>query len=1109
MDDYTSATIIIDKTDPELKVDNTDMKDWTNGDVTFTGSFSDNLSGVEKVQYRHVYNDNTKEDWQDVDFNTEDDGLSGEFSFTLSAQDFNGYIEIYCEDRAANKDYGKDESKIQKFEVKMDITAPELEVTISEPVRFWTNILEAITFGYYNDSDDNNLEITLKASEPQQEEKYGTPSGINYFECYYEDAVSGETTMLIDKNSDENSKFESGSNSAEIKFKVDAPLNADLKFVVYDNAENSNLKDRADNSFADEDTTEQYIVDNISPERTVTYSSPVRTVSSTTMEDIEFDENTENTDTILYYDGDATLTFDITEVNFYPEDAVITVTKDGQAYTEFSLTEWSSKDNDINESKMTLGDEGTYVVKMSYQDRSTNEMDDYTSATIIIDKTNPVISVNYSNKNIKNTIDGRDYFDTPQTATITITEKNFRADDVKAMVTAVNSSGNKVNVTDYAAYLSDRNNWTTDGDVHTATIEYSADANYTFDISYSDLADRSSKDYAEDKFTVDKTAPTDITISYSKSLLEQVIGAVTFGYYKEQVKVDIIGYDETSGIYSFDYEGLLASGVSNTNTAVAKTAIENADITTEGGTSTATFYIPQSALSGINQFNGTLTVSAYDRSSNSTQNADTKRLVADNIAPVGTMTFNEASGEANGLSYYSGDITASIEIIEANFYPEDVDFKVNNSAISLNWNSNGDIHTAEYTVSNEDEYQFSLNYTDRSGNEMTEITRSNMVIDKTAPTITVDSSLKNQTANNGETIKLKITVDDEYFDADCINAELWRIVSDTASDSPELKASQLVTEKVELTPVQSGTSYVYTINNVDKDGFYTLNCLASDYAGNKNSDMHCTDSNDKSVSIETFNFSVNREGSTFWVDSSVENDTYTNSNEISVEIHEINVDKVSEDTKLRIINDNDTENVTLDENNCSQNESIKDGGWYENVYTLNNDYFAKDSAYTVTVTSRDEAENVNISSDSDLSVISFIVDRTAPIVSSNINSNQSINASDFNVEFKITESNLNEDSIVVKVNGEQQEFSKLEGSNSYTFNMNNGMYQNVEITVNDLAGNQLDEPYFIENVTISTNIFVLWFANKLLFWLTIAGVVVIAAGIIFFIVFKKRKKNEE
>ncbi|MGN1202093.1 MAG: hypothetical protein ACI4RF_02270, partial [Eubacterium sp.] len=353
------------------------------------------------------------------------------------------------------------------------------------------------------------------------------------------------------------------------------------------------------------------------------------------------------------------------------------------------------------------------------------------------------------------------------------------------------------------------------------TITYPVDANYTFDISYSDLADRNSKDYAEDKFTVDTISPTGLTISYSESVLEQAISAVTFGFYDAQVRVNIACYDETAGVNSFDYEGLLANDVSGINKAVAKTAIKNAEITTSNGTSTATFYIPQSALSEINQFNGTVTVSADDRSANSTQNADAKRLVADNIAPVGTMTFNNASGEANGVSYYSGDITASIEIVEANFYPEDVDFKVNNSAVSLNWNSNGDIHTAEYIVSSEDEYQFSLNYTDRSGNAMTEITRNNMVIDKTAPTITIDSSLKNKTANNGETVKLQITVDDKYFDAGCIDAELSAVVSNTASDSPELKASQLATEPIELTPVQSGTSYIYTIENVNKDGFYT------------------------------------------------------------------------------------------------------------------------------------------------------------------------------------------------------------------------------------------------------------------------------------------------
>jgi hypothetical protein len=1107
--------VLMDNTAPSLTINNADMTEteWTNGEVTFTGTFSDNLSGVENVQYRHVYNDGTYEDWQDVNFNTSNNGLSGDFSFTLPAQNFNGYIEIYCVDRAKNTDYG--ENAISKRKVLMDNTSPNLKVEISNPVNIWTNILKTITFGYYNYSNNNenvNLNIKLTASDPAPEEKYGKPSYIDYCEYYNKD--TGEKIKLSSKNS----SIKSENNIVTIEFTVAAPLNADLDFIVYDKAGNSSTNDKADNTFSENDTIEQYIVDNITPERTVTYSSPIRVVNSS-LYDITFDSKSEDTTTTLYYDSNATLIFDVNEANFYSDDinntgdsglknlpnCSLKVTKNGKDYTGYSMTSWSD-DGDKHTATMTLIEEGTYVVTMNYQDRSMNKMATYTSATIVIDRTNPVLNVSYSNKDVKNTIDGRKYFDDIQTATITITEKNFRADDVVAKVTALNSSGGDVTVQNFASYLKDRSSWTSNGDVHTATISYPVDANYTFDIDYKDLANRKISDYTEDKFTVDKTSPEEISIDYSDSVLNKTINSVLFGFYDAPVTVKISCFDATSGVYNFDYEGIIASDASSINKAVVKTAIENASITTTGGTSTATFTIPQSALSAINSFNGTVTVNATDRSDNSTENADKTRIVADNIDPVGTLTFNTPSGSSGGVDYYSGDITASLEITEANFYAEDVNFTVNNSQVSLNWQTNGDVHTATYTVSAENEYTFALNYTDRSGNKMTEITKSNMIIDKTAPTITIDNSLKNLSANNDDTIKLQISVDDKYFDASCIDAKLQAVVSKTSEKNPELKASELKTEDVELgTPELNGTTYTYTISNVDLDGYYTLTCNAKDYAGNTNSDMSCKDSSDQDKDVESFSFSVNRDGSTFWVDSSVENDTYSNSDSILVSLHEINVDKVAQKSTLRVINDEETDTVTLDNSNYVENSKIGTAGWYETVYTLDNSYFEEDSNYTITVTSHDKAGNVNISSDSDLSVISFTVDRTAPIISSNVSDNQSIDADNFNVEFKVTERNIDSESLQVKLNDEVITADTL-NSDSYTFKMGSDkLYQNIEITVSDLAGNT-SEVYKVENITISTNPFVRWYANQLLFWLSIAGVVLVVGIVIFIIVFRRKRK---
>lgn len=1135
---FTTTEVKQDITAPKVEKAEISKNAWVNTEVSITGKVSDTIvnpleynSGIQSVSYKKT----GENEWivlENSNVKIDNNAKTAEFTINLSEQNYYGTYDIKC------LDYTGNESSVFTTDfVKQDTEKPEIAVNHSEPISMWEQITDTI-FGFgafnYNNPNANNLDFELTIKD--------NLSGINFDTLTMHYNKDGKKVSEIINNSNPHlSNFkieyvlkgiaEDGTTTEEtavtksiVKFTINDKLNVNshIWFTVDDNVKiNANSSTEASS-----DSIDRMIVDTIAPDKEIKYSEPIKTVNKETLNDVQsFNTVTDKNDTDknLYYNDYAEIRLRIKDSNFYGEDindetntlklnnvqyCKVSVDKNGKPWKFGSLV-WHSEKDDWNYMDLTFKEDGKYVITMDYMDRSMNKMAQFKSATIVVDKTAPECSVSYSNKDVKNTINGVKYFDNTQTATITITEKNFRADDVNVKVSAKNSSGNDVSVTGYASYLKNRSSWKTVGDVHTATITYDKDANYTFDIEYQDLATNSIADYSEDRFTVDKAAPQSVNISYSKSVLESVINAISFNYYNAPVTVDLSCYDETSGVYSFDYEGIIAADASAVNRAVVKTAIENAQITSANGTYTARFTIPQSALTALNSFNGTLTVDATDCSGNSIKNADSRRIVADNIAPTGNVELNAPSGTSGNVNYYSGDITGTFTINEANFYPEDVDFRIDSSVQSLNWSNNGDTHTASFTITSEGEHSFTLNYADRSGNKMNAITRNNLVIDKTIPSIVVDKSIKNTSANNAKTITFKLSVDDKYFDASGINAKLVANVTKASNENPDEKISKLVEEEVDLgSPSKIGTTYVYTIENVSTDGFYTLTCTARDYAGNENSKISCTGSDDKTANVDGFNFSVNRNGSSFWVESSVDNNAYTNSDKIGIALHEINVDEISSDATLRIANDNDTETVKLNDTNYSKNKKVGKTGWYESVYTLNNSYFEKDSEYSVTLTTHDRAGNISMNTDYELALVNFTVDRTAPVISSNIYNGQTIEAENYEVVLKIAENNLDKSSLKVFVGGESVEWKEDADNNSYSFNVEEKGLDEYTIVVEakDLANNA-SEKYTVTGVRITNNKFILLILNP---WFWIAVCVILAGiGITVFIVISKKRKREK
>ena len=112
-----------------------------------------------------------------------------------------------------------------------------------------------------------------------------------------------------------------------------------------------------------------------------------------------------------------------------------------------------------------------------------------------IDTTAPVISVAYDNNSASN----GNYYNNKRTATVTITEHNFDTSRIALSMTA-QDAGKSVAAPAFGS-------WSDNGDIHTATLSFDADATYTWSLAYTDKAGNKAKDLAKQEFCIDTTKP--------------------------------------------------------------------------------------------------------------------------------------------------------------------------------------------------------------------------------------------------------------------------------------------------------------------------------------------------------------------------------------------------------------------------------------------------------------------------------------------------------------------------------------------------------------------------------------------------------------------------
>lgn len=496
------------------------------------------------------------------------------------------------------------------------------------------------------------------------------------------------------------------------------------------------------------------------------------------------------------------------------------------------------------------------------------------------------------------------------------------------------------------------------------------------------------------------------------------------------------------------------------------------------------------------------------------------KFTVDNIDPTIKVAYDNNS--ALNDKFFKANRTATITIVEHNFNVDRVEF-VRDSFLDtkdindpeIKWEHNGDTHIATIVYDADGDYTFDVTMTDMAGRESgaadygDTVAGKEFTVDKTIakPSIT---GVENGKAYKNDVIPV-ISLDDVNF------AEYEAVLTRTRKGEKNVDVTDKFINAI-TTNAKGGSATNDKFEKIaDNDGIYTLKVTMSDKAGN--------------TEEETVTFTVNRFGSVYdfgeYLTKLVANGgSFEQKITEDIVLTEYNPDRLVADSLIiEITRDGKpVEDVKYEVTPVINDQvAIGESGWFQYSYTINKENFAADGIYKIAISSKDATGNTPENSNFEDKNILFRVDSTTPEITSITGLEEDIiNAQEVTVKYTIFDA-IGLKSVTVYVDG------KKVGDTITDFNGDTNNYsgefvltesssaQKVRILVEDLAGNITDtdaEDFesayeFNNSVTVSTNIFVRWYANKGLFWGSIAGVVVLAGAIWFFIAAKKKKKEDK
>lgn len=585
----------------------------------------------------------TQERW--TESNT-DEGRKYTLTLPEIAVDANYKITYNCTDLAGNS------LKTITDHVTLDRKNPEGEVKAEDlenngsPAQIWNSLIETITFGYFG---KNNVRVSMASQD--------ATSGVE--STQYLKSADGLTREELENRTDWTS-YVSGLSYA-----------ANQHLVVYEK-----VTDKVGNT--EYFSTDGIIVDNTSPVPVVTitptspgwgkgvYSAGDHPGFSIRVEDPIVNDAYAGLKKITYRIENGTTGY-VESNTLADENTGLSKAAHQKVWTgQVSIDPNMFYSNDVK-------------VSVYAEDWSANSVTSQPQ-TLKVDNKAPIVSFSFDKSDVHN---GK-YYKNDKTLTITVDERNF---DESYLLRVTSTTGGGYSIS----------GWSHNGELHTATVTFSGDSDYTVSYDCYDLAGNKSNTENLEEFTVDKTVPV-IKVSYNNN------SAQNGNYYKEARTATI-----TVTEHNFD-----PSKITVSTTASAGGAPSIGGWANSGDTHTANVVFNHDA-------DYTFTVSGLDLADNKAADYAQDKFTVDLKNPEVKITGVKDKSANNGT------VAPRISISDTNFIASGVKITLKgvnkgeikiDSLASISSSATGmNVIFKDFPEGMDDIYTLTAKATDKAGNE--------------------------------------------------------------------------------------------------------------------------------------------------------------------------------------------------------------------------------------------------------------------------------------------------------------------------------------------------------------------------------------------------------